>query len=59
MKGTRKRGRPRKRGREEFEKDLNLKGVKKKQAKGTDCPRRQFHNALPRNAGKQIPTHPA
>jgi len=36
MKGTRKRGRPRKRGREEVENDLNLRGVKNKQAKVRD-----------------------
>ena len=32
MEGTRKRERPRKRWREEFEEDLNIMGIRKKQA---------------------------
>lgn len=58
MRGKRKRGRPRTRGRDEVEKDLNIKGMRK-QALGKDCTVRQVHNGLSRNVGKQLPTHPA
>ena len=36
MKGTRRRGRPRKRRRDEVERNLNIQGVKNRQAKVRD-----------------------